>query len=104
MAAVKDVQPEFFGQPISPMRAFARDEGVHAFGDRQLQFTASAAGDHSDATTDPWASRDDRWHGAHGLVQALLKFRPRHPRARGHAEVLLLGIKERLEIPQAERR
>ena len=31
MASIEDVHPQLFGQRVSPMRAFAGDEGVDAF-------------------------------------------------------------------------
>ena len=48
MAAVKDVQAEFFRCRISPVRAFARDERVHAFFHGLLQIAARTAGHHAD--------------------------------------------------------
>ena len=38
MAAVKNVQAKFLRQRISPVRAFAGDERVHAFARRLFQF------------------------------------------------------------------
>jgi hypothetical protein len=50
VAAVQDVQPEFFGRGVGPVRAFAGDEGVHAFLRRQFELGAGAACHHADAT------------------------------------------------------
>ena len=42
MAAVKDVEPKFFGEGVGPVWTFAGDEGVHAGGSSDLQISAGA--------------------------------------------------------------
>ena len=49
MAAVKDVQSQFFRHRKSPLRPFAGDERVHAFIGGNFQIAARAAGDDADA-------------------------------------------------------
>jgi len=44
MAAVENVDAEFLGNCISPMRAFAGDERVHTFVSSQFQVRTGAAG------------------------------------------------------------
>ena len=58
MAAVKNVDAEFFGNCISPMRAFTGDERVHAFIRRLFQIATGAAGDDADSLTNLFVRRE----------------------------------------------
>src|ERR1039458_6371792 len=59
MAAVKNIQLQFYRQCVSPVRAFAGNEGVHAFARRQFQIAARATRHDPDALTDFAATRND---------------------------------------------
>ena len=64
MAAVKHVDAELFGQRVCPVRAFAGDESIHAFGCSLLQLPARAAGHNPDAPATRRAAGKDARFGA----------------------------------------
>jgi len=64
MAAVKNIQLQFHRQCVSPVRAFAGNEGVHAFARRQFQIAARATRHDPDALTAFAATRNDSRFGA----------------------------------------
>lgn len=70
VAAVKNVKAEFFGHGVGPMRAFAGDEGVHAFIGSFLKIVARAAGDDADAAAGFGAARNDERLHAGGALEA----------------------------------
>src|SRR6516165_5551801 len=52
MAAVKNIDAQFLGHGVGPVRAFAGDESVHALGRRLFQIAARSARDHTDPFAD----------------------------------------------------
>src|SRR5882724_5434996 len=70
MTSVENVHSQFFPQGISPMRTFARDECVHAFGGRLLQVTACPTRHHADAPANRWTTGDNTRFGPGGAPQS----------------------------------
>jgi len=62
MAAVKNVDAQLLGERGGPVRAFAGDEGVHAFSGCHRKAVAGAAGDDPDFFAHARAALDE-----HGL-------------------------------------
>src|ERR1051325_3199319 len=58
MAPVEHVHAQFFGQRISPMRSFAGDESIHAFGCGFLEVATGASRDDTNAAANRWSTRN----------------------------------------------
>ena len=74
MAAVKNIQSQILRQRISPVRAFAGDERVHAFARGQFQIAARAAGDNPDFLADAFATGNDSRFRAGRAFQSFRQF------------------------------
>ena len=74
VAGVKNIQAEFLGERIRPVRPFAGDERVHAFRRRELQIAARPAGDHADPPADFPAAGNYLWFGTGHAFQPPAEF------------------------------
>src|SRR4051812_40754937 len=59
MSRVENVDAEFLGQGVCPMRSFTSDKGVHSLFSRQPKFTSGAASDHTDLPANLRAARQN---------------------------------------------
>ena len=67
VAAIKNVNAQFLGQSVGPVRPFAGDKCIHTFARRHLQLAAGAAGHDTNTTANPVATRNECHLAAHGF-------------------------------------
>ena len=70
VAAVENIHAEFLRQAVSPVRAFASDESVHAFGGGFCQFATGPARHDADASAEFRPTRDHEGDGSDGALKA----------------------------------
>src|SRR5438034_7478340 len=102
MAAVKNIQIEFFGQGIGPVRTFAGNESVHAFGSGLLQVTSCTACNDADSAAGSRTSREQGRGVAKNRRELLLELRAIDGRFRLHADELAFVAKERTQVLESE--
>src|SRR6266513_6238899 len=71
MAAIENVDAQLLSLPKGPMRPFTGNEGIDAFLCRDFQFTAGAAGYHSDSGAGDWTAWNDFDASSDGSGQPL---------------------------------
>ena len=102
VAAVEDVETEFFGEGEGPVRAFTGDEGVHTLASGSGQAGASAAGHDSNVAAFFWAARNDGRRVAEDFLQAVGKVVAIEVGGGAETDVLLFFKKEGVEFFQLE--
>ena len=103
VAAVKNVDAGILGQRMRPVRAFAGDEGVHAFLCRQFQFRPCAACDDANALALCRAAGQKNGGRPKILANLSDRFFARNFFAGLPANEPALSIKKWFEILEAER-
>jgi hypothetical protein len=95
VAAVVDVEAEFFGEGIGPVATFAGDEGIDSFGVRFLEFVPCPAGDDSNFLNFCGAARDGFGRGAEGAGEAGFEFGAGECGAELEADGLAILVEEK---------
>lgn len=102
MAAIKNVESEFFRQGEGPVRSFARDKSVDAFQRRGFHVSPGAAGDDADAEAFAGAGGDEFWACSEDIGEAAVEFVARHWGEGFETDRLALVNKERFARFQPE--
>src|ERR1051326_5505097 len=102
MAAVEEIDAEFFGHCVGPVGTFAGDEGVHAFVGSFFEVAACTAGDDANALANFGSARNGEGFGISGALEANGEVRARNFGSGLKTEELAVGEKEGPEFFQAE--
>ena len=102
--AVEDVDAEFLGHRIGPMRTFAGDESVYAFVGCFFEIASCSACDDTDAAADLGTAGNCQWFRSSGASQARGQFGARNYRLTLKTQELAMIEKERAQFFQSKRR
>ena len=103
MAAVENIHAQLLGQRVSPVRTFASNEGVHAFGGGRRQITTGTTGDDADATAYFLSAGNEFRFGPGGALQFLGEFNAGNFPTCLQTDGLPVAGKKWLQIFQAQR-
>lgn len=104
VAGVENIEAQFFRERVGPVRAFAGDEGIHAFGGGLFQVAARAAGHDADAPAYFRSARQHAGTAVRGLRQLAGQFFAGNVCHRAQSNERAVADKERPQLFEAQRR
>jgi len=102
MSSIKNVDPEFFGEGVTPMRSLAGDECIDPFRVRLRDFAPRRAGDNTDPVSAMRSTRAEMRSRAEYACEPPSQFIPGHSRIGAQAERLSFPAEEWLASGESQ--
>src|SRR5205807_9461886 len=103
MAAIEHVDSQFLCQGVSPMRSFARDEGVHTFSGGSLQLASGPSCHDTNPPTDARPAGQENGWASGGSSHPLFQIFTRKACFGLEAQELVFLEEERAQVFQTKR-